>query len=52
MVDSSEVGRYIVCTIYNNGPGTLLRGMPALTEDSSVTRFQPLQGSVCCANEI
>jgi hypothetical protein len=50
--DSGEVGRPAVYSGYNNGPRTLPWSTPALTEDSSVTRFQPLRGSVCYVNSI
>jgi hypothetical protein len=36
VVDPGEVGRSAMHNIYNNGPGTLPWGTPALAEDSSV----------------
>jgi hypothetical protein len=39
VVDSDEVRRSVVYTRYNNGPRTLPRGMPTLSEDSSVLSF-------------
>jgi hypothetical protein len=43
VVDSGEVGRSAVYSRYNNGPRTLRRVLS--------TPFQPLRGSVCCANK-
>jgi hypothetical protein len=36
VVDSSDVGSPAVNSRYNNGPGTLPRGSPALTRETSV----------------
>jgi hypothetical protein len=51
VVDSGEVGRSAMYSIYNDSPGTLPWGMPALTEDSSVYSVSAFTGK-CPAMQI
>jgi hypothetical protein len=49
VIDSGEDGKY---SNYKYGPRTLPRGMPTLTEESSVYSFSTFMRSVCYRNRI